>query len=126
MSKSAAGLALACALVGLGASVAAAYVHYHLLFDPTYTSFCDVNATVSCTQVYMSRYSTFRGIPVALFGAIWFAGAALLALSGLVGVDRARERARVSVCRLDGRARRRAVFRICLVRGAEGCAACSA
>ena len=55
MSKSAARLALACAVVGLGASIAAAYVHYHLLVDPTYTSFCDVNATVSCTQVYMSR-----------------------------------------------------------------------
>ena len=58
MSKSAARLALGCALVGLGASLAAAYVHYHLLVDPTYTSFCDVNATVSCTQVYLSRYST--------------------------------------------------------------------
>ncbi len=93
MSKSAAGLALACALVGLGASLAATYVHYHLLIDPAYTSFCDVNATVSCTQVYMSRYSTVRGIPVAIFGAIWFAGAALLALSGLVARDSARESA---------------------------------
>src|SRR4249920_1728358 len=93
MSKSAAGLALACAVVGLGASLAAAYVHYHLLIDPTYTSFCDVNATVSCTQVYMSRFSTFRGVPVALIGAIWFGGATLLALSGLVGSETARENA---------------------------------
>jgi uncharacterized membrane protein/protein-disulfide isomerase len=93
MSKSSARLALACAVIGLGASVAAAYVHYHLLVDPTYTSFCDVNTTVSCTQVYLSRYSTFRGIPVAVFGAIWFAGAALLALSGLVAPARARESA---------------------------------
>jgi uncharacterized membrane protein/protein-disulfide isomerase len=91
MSKSAAGLALACALIGLGASLAATYVHYHLLIDPAYTSFCDVNATVSCTQVYMSRYSTVRGIPVAIFGAIWFAGAALLGLSGLLASDSARE-----------------------------------
>lgn len=93
MSKSAARLALACALVGLGASVAAAYVHYHLLVDPTYTSFCDVNTTVSCTQVYLSPYSTVRGIPVAVFGAIWFAGASLLALSGLVAQSDARESA---------------------------------
>lgn len=93
MSKSAAGLALACAVVGLGASLAAAYVHYHLLIDPTYTSFCDVSATVSCTQVYMSRFSTFRGVPVALIGAIWFGGASLLALSGLVGSETARENA---------------------------------
>jgi uncharacterized membrane protein/protein-disulfide isomerase len=93
MTKSAARLALGCALVGLGASLAAAYVHYHLLVDPTYTSFCDVNATVSCTQVYLSRYSTFRGIPVALFGAIWFVGAALLAVSGVVARPNARESA---------------------------------
>ncbi|MEP7308499.1 MAG: vitamin K epoxide reductase family protein [Acidobacteriota bacterium] len=93
MSKSAAGLALACAVVGVGASLAAAYVHYHLLLDPTYTSFCDVNATVSCTQVYLSRFSTVRGIPVALIGAIWFVGATLLALSGLVGSETARENA---------------------------------
>src|SRR5438128_8812275 len=93
MSKSAARLALVCALVGLAASIAAAYIHYHLLFDPSYTSFCDVNATVSCTQVYLSRYSTFRGIPVAVFGAIWFAGALLLSIMGLVGSDSTRENA---------------------------------
>ena len=64
MSKTAAWLGLICALVGLGASVAAGYVHYRILFDPTYTSFCDVNATISCTQVYMSRFSTVQGVPV--------------------------------------------------------------
>jgi uncharacterized membrane protein/protein-disulfide isomerase len=93
MSKFAARLALVCALVGLAASVAAAYVHYHLMFDPTYTSFCDVSSTVSCTQVYMSRYSTFRGIPVAIFGAIWFSAAALLSVTGMVGSSEARESA---------------------------------
>ena len=93
MSRTAALFAVACALIGLGASVAAAYVHYRILFDPTYTSFCDVNATISCTQVYMSRFSTFRGIPVAIFGAIWFAAAALVALAGLVGSDNVRENA---------------------------------
>lgn len=93
MSRRAAFVALACALIGLGASIAATYVHYRLMFDPAYTSFCDVNATVSCTQVYMSRYSTFRGIPVAVFAAIWFAGAALLAVTGLVGTGSAGESA---------------------------------
>ena len=91
MSKSASRLALVCALVGLGASIAAAYVHYHLMFDPTYTSFCDVNATVSCTQVYLSPYSTVRGIPVAIFGAIWFAAAALLTVTGMVARGNVRE-----------------------------------
>ena len=83
MSKRAALLALLCALVGLGASAAAAYTHYHMLYDPLYRSFCDINETISCTQVYQSRFSTVRGIPVAIFGAMWFAVAALLSMTGL-------------------------------------------
>ena len=91
MSKRSALLALAFALVGLGASVAAAYVHYHLLFDPRYTSFCDINATVSCTEVYQSRFSTLWGIPVSIFGGIWFVCAALLSVGGLVARPQVRE-----------------------------------
>src|SRR5438552_1579229 len=91
MTKRAALFALICALVGLGVSVAAAYTHYHLLNDPTYQSFCDVNATVSCTQVYQSRFSTFRGVPVAIFGAFWFATAALLSVSALTAPESVRE-----------------------------------
>jgi uncharacterized membrane protein/protein-disulfide isomerase len=91
MSKAAVIFALVCALVGLGASVAAIYIHYHLIVDPSYTSFCDVSASVSCTQVYLSPYSTFRGIPIAIFAAIWFAGAALLAVTGLAARADVRE-----------------------------------
>src|SRR5438046_6227982 len=91
MSKRAATFALLCALVGLGASAAAAYTHYHLLYDPAYRSFCDVSETISCTQVYLSRFSTFRGIPVALFGATAFAAAALLATSALTARPAVRE-----------------------------------
>jgi uncharacterized membrane protein/protein-disulfide isomerase len=90
MSKAAARFGLLCALVGLGASVAAAYVHYRLIVDPSYSSFCDVSASVSCTQVYLSSYSTFRGIPVAVLGAVWFVGAALLASIGLIAGDEVR------------------------------------
>jgi uncharacterized membrane protein/protein-disulfide isomerase len=91
MSRRAAILALTCALVGLGASSAAAYTHYHLLSDPTYRSFCDVSETVSCTQVYMSRFSTVRGMPVAIFGALWFVAVALLSVSGLTARQAVRE-----------------------------------
>jgi protein-disulfide isomerase len=91
MSRRAALFALLCSLVGLGASAAAAYTHYHLLYDPLYRSFCDVNETISCTQVYLSRFSTFRGIPVALFGATAFAAAALLATSALTARPAVRE-----------------------------------
>jgi uncharacterized membrane protein/protein-disulfide isomerase len=91
MSKTSARVALVCALIGLGVSAAAAYTHYHMLYDPTYRSFCDVNATVSCTQVYQSRFSTFLGIPVALFGAVWFVAAALLSVAGLTARQSVRE-----------------------------------
>jgi uncharacterized membrane protein/protein-disulfide isomerase len=91
MSTRAASLALIFALIGLGASAAAAFVHYRLLYDPTYLSFCDVNATFSCTQVYASRYSTVWGIPVALFGGAWFVGAGLLTVGALTGRDSVRE-----------------------------------
>jgi protein-disulfide isomerase/uncharacterized membrane protein len=84
-------LCLACALVGLIASAAAAWVHYRLLYDPTYLSFCDVNSTISCTQVYASRFSTVYGIPVAIFGAIFFAFAGLLALAGALARPAVRE-----------------------------------
>ena len=91
MSKRAALLALVCALVGLGVSLAASYTHYRLLSDPSYVSFCDVNATVSCTQVYQSRFGTFRGVPVALFGALWFVVATLLSIAGMSARDSVRE-----------------------------------
>jgi uncharacterized membrane protein/protein-disulfide isomerase len=91
MSKTAARVALVCALIGLGVSGAAAYVHYRLVFDPTYQSFCDVNSTISCTQVYLSRFSTFRGVPVAVFGALWFVAVTLLSVAGMTARDSVRE-----------------------------------
>jgi len=91
MTKRAPYLALACALVGLGVSGAAAYVHYRLIFDPTYHSFCDVSSTINCTQVYLSRFGTFRGVPVALFGVFWFVAATLLSVGGLTARPSVRE-----------------------------------
>ena len=91
MTKPAVRFALLCAVIGLGASLGATYVHYHLLFDPSYRSFCDVSATVSCTELYQSRFSTFRGIPVAIFGAFWFIVAALLSALGLTARPAVRE-----------------------------------
>jgi len=80
-------------LLGLAASTAAAYVHYHVLRDPTYTSACDINAAVSCTQVYMSRFGTFAGVPVAIFGVIWFVAALLLIAGAQSGPAAARDNA---------------------------------
>lgn len=60
------------ALVGLAAAGAATYVHYKLLTDASYTSFCDINQTVNCETAYKSRFGSVAGIPVALVGALWF------------------------------------------------------
>ena len=62
------------AAAGLVAAGASTWVHHQLLTDPAYASFCDVNATLSCTNAYTSRFGSFAGIPVALLGAIYFAG----------------------------------------------------
>jgi protein-disulfide isomerase/uncharacterized membrane protein len=91
MTSRSALVALVCSLVGLAASAAAAYTHYHLLYDPAYRSFCDVSERISCTQVYLSRFSTVRGIPVALLGGIWFVVAGLLSCGGLRARDTVRE-----------------------------------
>ena len=61
------------ALLGLAASAAATYTHFQLLRHPGYLSFCDISPTVSCTEVYASRYGSVAGVPVALLGLIWFA-----------------------------------------------------
>ena len=91
MSKTAARLALVCALVGLAASSEAAYVHYRMFADPTYAAVCDISATISCTQVYASRFGTFQGISVSIFGGIWFAFAALLSVAGMTARPAVRE-----------------------------------
>ena len=61
------------ALLGFGASAASTWVHYRILNDPTYASFCDVNATFSCTEAYTSRFGAVGGVPVAVFGMLFFA-----------------------------------------------------
>jgi uncharacterized membrane protein/protein-disulfide isomerase len=63
---------IAFAVLGLGASVAATWVHYQLLSNPGYTSFCDVSSTVNCTEAYLSRFGSLGGVPVALLGVLWF------------------------------------------------------
>jgi uncharacterized membrane protein/protein-disulfide isomerase len=84
---------LALALVGLASSLASLYVHVQLLAKPSYTSFCDVSATVSCTTVYQSTWSTFLGTPVALFGAGYYVAVVLLLLGSVRGPESLRENA---------------------------------
>jgi len=70
---------LAFGLTGLALSVSSSWVHYRLLTDPTYVSPCDINQRFNCTQVYLSRYGSVRGVPVALGGVVWFTLVSLVA-----------------------------------------------
>jgi uncharacterized membrane protein/predicted DsbA family dithiol-disulfide isomerase len=65
-------LLLAFAALGLGAASMSSVAHYRLLTTPGYSSFCDINATVSCTQAYLSPYGSFAGVPVAVAGVFFF------------------------------------------------------
>jgi uncharacterized membrane protein/protein-disulfide isomerase len=84
-------LLLAAGALGLGASGASSYVHYRLVTDPAYASFCDVNATVSCTEAYLSPYGSLFGIPVALLGVLFFAAVLALVAAGSRAGSPARE-----------------------------------
>ena len=86
-------LLLAFSIIGLAAASMSTYVHYRLLTDPGYTSFCDVNTSVNCTQAYLSRYGTLWGVPVALLGVLFFAVVLLLT----VAAGRARGAARDAI-----------------------------
>lgn len=66
------------ALLGLAASLTAAFVHYRLLTTPDYQSFCDINTTWSCASAYMSQYGSYLGVPVALLGVVFFTAVSLL------------------------------------------------
>ena len=79
------------ALAGLGAAAASTYVHARMVSDPAYVSFCDVNARVSCSEVYQSRYGSIAGVPVALGGVVWFAGVLLLAFASARGPAASRD-----------------------------------
>ena len=62
-----------------------------MLVQPGYSSFCDINQTVSCQQAYLSRYGSVWGVPVALYGVIWFAFVLVLAFVGAAGPESVRE-----------------------------------
>jgi uncharacterized membrane protein/protein-disulfide isomerase len=91
VSAKARALAFLFAFVGLAATLTAAFVHYRLLFNPSYTSFCDISSAVNCSQVYLSRYSTAYGVPVSIYGAIWFAGVLVLLAASALGPQPLRE-----------------------------------
>ncbi len=63
---------LALAGAGLAISAWAIVIHHRLLVDPSYLSPCDIDARFNCSEVYLSRYGSIAGVPVALGGVVWF------------------------------------------------------
>lgn len=82
MSASVRRWAIVCAVVGLAAASTSLYIHYRILTQPGYVSGCDINQTFSCSDAYRSQYGSVLGIPVALFGVLWFAFVLLLIALG--------------------------------------------
>lgn len=75
-------VALAIALVGVAVSLATWWVGHGLATDASYTSFCNVGGAVNCDAVLGSRWSTFLGVPVSLWGVVMFVVGALAAFPG--------------------------------------------
>jgi uncharacterized membrane protein len=73
---------IALALLGLGASTYALYVHYRLA-DPSYIPGCEISDSVGCQQVLQSSYGSVLGVPVAAGGAIWSGLVLILAAWGM-------------------------------------------
>ena len=84
-------LLLVCTLAGLTASTVSAYVGLQSRLDSSYASFCDINATMSCTDVYLSQFGSLWGVPVAFIVIVWFVLNALLILAAPLGTKHFQE-----------------------------------
>lgn len=73
-------LIIAIALIGFSDALYLTVVHYLDILPP-----CTI---AGCEKVLTSKYSTFYGIPVALFGAIYYL---FIILSGIVYLDSKKE-----------------------------------
>jgi uncharacterized membrane protein/predicted DsbA family dithiol-disulfide isomerase len=60
------------AAFGLLLCIALEVVHYRAYTAPSSSSFCSVGEKLDCASVALSRYSTFLGVPLPLWGAAGF------------------------------------------------------
>lgn len=78
--------ALLLALGGVALSVALARLHARA--HAGLSSFCAINDVVNCDRVALSSFSTFLGLPVAIWGALGYGLAAMLAARALAHARR--------------------------------------
>ncbi len=63
---------VALALAGVAVSAAIYGLHRQLASDVTFGSFCNINAVVNCDVVLTSTYAKLLGIPVAVWGGLYY------------------------------------------------------
>jgi len=56
------------ALIGLGLSIYSLQVEYKASADKNYKAFCDINAQMSCTKVFKSKYGKGFGLVEGVLG----------------------------------------------------------
>lgn len=79
------GIVLIATFAGLGFTTVQIIEKITILKDPYTSLACDVNATLSCSNVLMAWQSSVLGPPNALIGAIMFAILASAAFAGMLG-----------------------------------------
>lgn len=72
---------LVLALAGIGVAIDLWSIHGQAKAGGT--AFCDISATVSCSDVARSKYAVFLGVPIAAWGALVYLAIAGLAASAL-------------------------------------------
>jgi protein-disulfide isomerase/uncharacterized membrane protein len=76
-------LTLFLCLAGLLLSILLERIHFKSNTDPTFQSFCAIDRKVNCDIVARSSYAVLLGVPVATWGILAYAVAAVTALWGL-------------------------------------------
>jgi uncharacterized membrane protein len=80
---------LVLAIAGIIVSSYLVYHHYTVVASGLNAEWCDVNTDVNCDVVAASKYSEVYGIPVAIFGLLWFVIAATFPFTGKLLGNRA-------------------------------------
>ncbi len=75
------------ALAAIGVAIAAYLTLLH--YDTAVPLYCSNTGSVDCQQVLTSAQSVVLGLPVALYGLVWFAVALWLLVGGSAWKDRA-------------------------------------